>query len=128
MAVRRTGEAGRRHGTVRSRAFMRHWIARTRLKFPLRADRPSDRAAMVTWLHKEMTEHGIRPSHQESCIQLVVHLALLPSKSEVYARQVMEEARPRTNGQRLLFNLRKRVQRAFAVSDEEHFGGEEFGF
>jgi hypothetical protein len=86
-------------------AFVRHWVARVRLQFPLRQDRPSDRAAMMKWLGAELMAHGLRPSHAENAGQLVVGLALLPSRAERTARELQERLRPRTNGERLLYSL-----------------------
>lgn len=122
LCPRKSGRKARTHHNARSKAFVRHWVARTRLKFPLRADRPSDRAAMATWLHKEMTARGIRPTHQEAAIHLVVQFALLPSQAELMAREMADEARPRTNGSRLLFDIRKRWRNMFSASTEVMYG------
>lgn len=118
---RKRGGQSRPHNNVRSHSFMRHWVALVRLRFPLRANRPSDRAAMTTWLHKEMTARGIRPAHQEAAIAVVVEMALLPSVAELAAKEMADVARPRTNGQRLIWDLRRSIRR-FILGDSSAGG------
>lgn len=107
LAPMRGGVTGRPRRRRRATAFIRHWVARTRLHFPLRADRPSDRAAMAKWLGGEMLGYGMRATYVEPAVQLVLHLALLPSPGEVAGREAYEMHRPRTHGQRLLWSLKK---------------------
>lgn len=101
--------ARRKRATFRTRAFLRHWVARVRIQFPLRADRPSDRAAMLKWLGMEMRGHGIRYAHVENCAEIVVNLALLPSRSLSVAHAVSEEVRSRTRIGRWWYTLSSRI-------------------
>lgn len=87
---------GRRRN--RMSAFYRYWVSATRLEFPLRADRPSDRGAMSKWLAGQMRAAGIRTTHAADAIPKVVALAINPSRAEVEAAQWADEARLRTVG------------------------------
>lgn len=112
-----TGTARRKPRVQRATAFTRHWVAAVRLHFPMRADRPSDIAAMSKWLSGELRAMGVRPVHAETFVPVVVHLALLPSPGEIYGRAAMERLRPRTRGGRLLWDLKQRVRGIFSAAD-----------
>lgn len=87
---------GRRR--ARMSAFYRHWVAAVRLEFPLRANRPSDRAAMSKWLAGQMRATGVRVSHAADAVPRIVALAINPSRAEVEAGQMADEARLRSVG------------------------------
>lgn len=108
----------KRSGKPSSKAFIRHWVAKVRLQFPMRANKPSDKAAMMKWLGGELMAVGIRPSHAEAAGQVVIHLALLPSAGERLGQAIFEERLPRTHGARLLYNIRKTISGLWACSTE----------
>lgn len=108
---------GRR--ATRMSAFYRHWIALVRLEFPLRANRPSDKAAMSKWLAGKMRERGIRPAHMADAIPKVVAIAINPSRAEIEAEQMADAAMVRTNGGRLRRRIRKAVRKWLGPLPEE---------
>lgn len=85
--------------------FLRHWIAATRQQFEMRQDRPSDRAAMRTWLGKELRGHGVRITHVSRAVPLIVRLALLPDEGDRIGVLSAEEVRPRTRWGRYVYNF-----------------------
>lgn len=109
-----TFSRGRRRNSLRQKTFLRYWVARVRLQFPLRADRPSDRAAMLNWLGKEMRLLGIRYTHIEGAAMMVVELSLLPSQSYLCAQVAAEEVRSRSRIGRFLYTLQTRISGAVA--------------
>jgi len=110
----RTGKAGKS-----TRAFMHHWVSALRCEFPLRADRPSDRAAMSAWLYGKMRERGMRYTHIADCTPKIVALALQKSRAEVEAEQMADVAKLRTTGQRWWRGVRVAIATAlgFVVSE-----------
>jgi hypothetical protein len=98
---------GQRQRRRRASAFLRYWVAAVRLEFPLRADRPSDRGAMSKWLTGKLRARNMRYVHIENAVPRVVSLALNKSRAEVEADVLQEDARIRTVGGRLLYNLRQ---------------------
>lgn len=75
-----------------SKHFYKVWIAAVRLEFPLRSNRPSDRACMTKWLAGQMRAKGIRVTHIEDAVPRIVAMALNPSRAEVEAEEMAEEA------------------------------------
>lgn len=73
---------------VRRTAFYRHWIAATRLEFPARSSRPSDRACMSKWLWGQMRAHGIRHTHARACIPHIVAMAAVKAREEYEAEEM----------------------------------------
>lgn len=111
----------RRRCWVRTRAFLRHWVARARLQFPLRADRPADRAAMSKWLVGEMREHGIRFTHLANAVALTVRLALLPALSDLSAQAAADTLRTRSRYGRIFFRLKELLRLDPAPSHEQGY-------
>lgn len=77
---------------VRRTAFYRHWIAATRLEFPARSSRPSDRACMAKWLWGQMRAHGVRHTHARACIPHIVAMAAVKAREEYEAEEMAEIA------------------------------------
>lgn len=75
-----------------SRHFYRYWIAAVRMEFPLRSDRPSDRACMTKWLVGKMRAKGIRITHIEDAVPRIVAMAINLSRAEVEAKEMAEAA------------------------------------
>lgn len=75
-----------------SRHFYRYWIAAVRMEFPLRSDRPSDKACMTKWLVGKMRAKGIRITHIEDAVPRIVAMAINPSRAEVEAKEMAEAA------------------------------------
>lgn len=73
---------------VRRTAFYRHWIAATRLEFPARSSRPSDRACMSKWLWGQMRAHGIRHTYARACIPHIVAMAAVKAREEYEAEEM----------------------------------------
>jgi len=86
-------------------AFLRYWVARTRAQFEMRQDRPSDRAAMRTWLGKEMRAAGVRVTHASRAVPMVVRLALLPDEGDRLAVVAADAVRTRTRFGRLRYRF-----------------------
>lgn len=84
--------------------FMRYWVAAVKQQFEMRQDRPSDRAAMRTWLAKELRAHGVRVTHIARAGPMIVRLALLPDEGDRIAVLAAEEVRRRTRWERLCYN------------------------
>lgn len=95
-------------------AFTRFWVDMLRVEFPLRADRPSDRAAMSKWLGARLREHGVRVSHIADMVPRCVALAINPSRAEVEAAQIADAAALRTWGGRLGHKMRRWLNRRAA--------------
>lgn len=72
--------------------FYKVWIAAVRLEFPLRSNRPADRACMTKWLAGEMRARGVRVTHIEDAVPRIVAIALNPSRAEVEAEEMAAEA------------------------------------
>lgn len=106
-AIAATGNTSTERARASIKAFYRHWIARVRVEFPLRADRASDRAAMSKWLGAAMRAHGIRYTHMADAIPKVVAMAINPSRSEIEAEQWADHSRRRTRGEGWLWSLRR---------------------
>lgn len=96
--------------------FYRHWISRSRMEFPLRADRASDRGAMSKWLAGELRATGMRATHIADAVPRIVALAINPSRAEVEAEQWAERARLRTLGEGWLYSLRDRGLAALGLA------------
>lgn len=109
--------AGKRR--ARMSAFYRHWVAELRLEFPLRADRPSDRAAMSRWLHGQMRAKGLRATHAADAIPKIVALAINPSRAEVEAAQWADEAKLRTVGEAWWRRVRRLPLRLLGLAPRE---------
>lgn len=77
-----------------SKAFFNHWAASLRNQFPLRSNRPSDRAAMAKWLVGEMRTRGYRTTHIANIVPVVVSLALLPIRADMIAEAVLRHLTP----------------------------------
>lgn len=75
-----------------SKHFYKVWIAAVRLEFPLRSNRPSDRACMTKWLAGQMRAKGVRVTHIEDAVPRIVAIALNPSRAEVEAEEMATEA------------------------------------
>lgn len=75
-----------------SKHFYKVWIAAVRLEFPLRSNRPSDRACMTKWLAGQMRAKGVRVTHIEDAVPRIVAIALNPSRAEVEAEEMAAEA------------------------------------
>lgn len=71
-----------------NKQFYKVWIAAVRLEFPLRSDRPSDRACMTKWLATKMRATGMRVTHMEDAIPRIVRMAINPSRAEVEAEEM----------------------------------------
>lgn len=104
VIVAKRGPTRRLHS--RTKAFLRHWIARVRMHFPMRSDKPSDRAAMTKWLSGEMREHGIRITHIAQAIPMVVRLCLLPDVSDIAAQTAADVVRSRSRYGRACYRFR----------------------
>lgn len=87
--------------------FMRHWIDALRLEFPLRENRPSDRAAMSKWLAGQLRQRGVRVRHMADMVPRCVAMALNRSRAEILGDQEAEAARIRTRGGRFFYELRR---------------------
>lgn len=87
--------------------FMRHWVAELRVEFPLRENRPSDRAAMSKWLATELRRRGVRVRHIADMVPRAVALALNQSRAEALADLEAEAARIRTLGGRWLYDIKR---------------------
>jgi len=72
--------------------FYKVWIAAVRMEFPLRSNRPADRACMTRWLCGKMREKGIRITHIADVVPRIVAMAINPSRAEVEAEEMAEEA------------------------------------
>lgn len=79
--------------------FYRHWMAAVRLEFPLRKNRPADRAAMSKWLAGQMREKGIRITHIADAVPRIVAMALNRSRAEVEADEMAEVSAPWDNAE-----------------------------
>lgn len=75
-----------------AKQFYRVWMAAVRLEFPLRSNRPSDRACMTKWLSAQMRAKGMRITHIEDAIPRIVAMAINPSRAEVEAEEMGAEA------------------------------------
>lgn len=75
-----------------AKQFYKVWIAAVRLEFPLRSDRPSDRACMTKWLAQRMRATGMRITHIEDAVPRIVSMAINPSRAEVEAAEMGREA------------------------------------
>lgn len=75
-----------------SKHFYKVWIAAVRLEFPLRSNRPSDRACMTKWLAGQMRAKGVRVTHIEDAVPRIVAIAVNPSRAEVEAEEMAAEA------------------------------------
>lgn len=85
--------------------FLRYWVARVRAQFEMRQDRPSDRAAMRTWLGKEMRAAGVRVTHASRAVPMVVRMALLPDEADRIGVVAAEAIRTRTRFDRLRYRF-----------------------
>lgn len=121
-AAAASGGAGNATKRARISAFYRHWMARARLEFPLRQNRPSDKAAMSKWLHAAMREKGIRCTHAADAIPKVVAMAINPSRAEIEAEQWAEHAKCRTVGEGWLFSLKRRFNHVLGFGAAEAGG------
>lgn len=72
--------------------FYKVWIAEVRLEFPLRSNKPSDRACMMRWLTGKMRERGMRITHIADAAPRIVAMAINPSRAEVEAEEMAEAA------------------------------------
>lgn len=86
-------------------AFMRSWVAQLRLEFPLRSNRPSDRAAMSKWLAAQLRKKGVRATHAAAMVPRAVALALNKGRDEILADIEAEAARVRTFGGRRVYEM-----------------------
>lgn len=102
LSVRKSDKRAARRAATH---FLRYWIAAVKLQFEMRQDRPSDRAAMRTWLGKELRARGVRVTHIARAAPLVVRLALLPDAGDEIAVLSAETARSRTRWGRLCYNF-----------------------
>lgn len=75
-----------------AKQFYKVWVAAVRLEFPLRSNRPSDRACMAKWLASKMRATGMRITHMEDAIPRIVAMAINPSRAEVEAEEMAREA------------------------------------
>lgn len=85
-------DAYRERNMRSAKQFYKVWIAAVRLEFPLRSNRPSDRACMTKWLTAKMRATGMRITHMEDCIPRIVAMAINPSRAEVEAEEMGKEA------------------------------------
>lgn len=105
LCYKRVGER-RKRPRARTRAFLRYWMARVKLQFPMRSDRPSDRAAMTKWLEGEMRPKGIRHTHMAHAIPMVIRLSLVPDLADSYAQVAADVVASRTRWGRACYNFR----------------------
>lgn len=90
--VESASQAYRQQDAFVSKHFYKVWIAAVRLEFPLRSNRPSDRACMTKWLAGQMRAKGVRVTHIEDAVPRIVAIALNPSRAEVEAEEMAAEA------------------------------------
>lgn len=114
VVQRKSAPCSSRKGRRLATTFLRYWVAAVKQQFEMRQDRPADRAAMRTWLGKELRQHGLRVTHVSRVVPLITRLALLPDEADRVAVASADAIRMRTRWGRLRYNYNCWWQRTMA--------------